>query len=162
VGDLAQLRDVSAPAALGDEAPTGSEGGVEAREEGVVVGDPVEDCIRERRVDRLIELELDQVGADHLGPLAERRPGALDHRRRGVDRHYAASWKPLEQHAGDPSAAAAGVEHGLVASQVEAIEHRAGHLDLRVGEAVVGRRVPVPDAAHSAVVTGPRRSRSRS
>ena len=72
--------------------------------------------------------------------------------------------QPLEQHAGDAARAAAGVEHGLVAAQLEAVEHGGGPLDVRTRDPVVGLRVPVAHLpAHvSAVVTGPPRSRSRS
>ena len=54
--------DVAGAAALGGEAAARPQRGVQAGEEALVVGDPVEGRGREDRVDGLVELELDQVG----------------------------------------------------------------------------------------------------
>ena len=47
----------------------------------LVVGDPVEDGVREHGVDRLVELERGQVGLEDGGAVAERRARLRDHRR---------------------------------------------------------------------------------
>ena len=78
---------------------------------------------------------------------AEASRAMLDHRRRGVDADHPALGQAVEQVAGDPSRAAAGVEHGLVAGEVEPLEHLEAPLLLRIGDPVVGRRVPVDAAA---------------
>ena len=72
-------------------------------------------------------------------PLARR----LDHRRRAVDGHHLAARQPLDQRRGHPAGAAAGVEHPLVAAQVEPVEHLPPHRLQRRRHPLVGRRVPV-------------------
>ena len=49
---------------------------------------------------------------------------------------------------GDPAGAAAGVEHGLVAAQLESLEDRLRPLLVRDGDALVARRVPLARAGH--------------
>ena len=51
--------------------------------------------------------------------------------------------QPLEQQRGDAAAAAAGVEHRLVALQLEPLEDLPRPLLLGIGDAVIGRGVPV-------------------
>jgi hypothetical protein len=138
---------------------------VEAGEEGVVIGNPVEDRVREDGVYRLVEHEVDEVRLDHLGPVAERVSRGRDHGRGRIDRDHPAVREPVEQHLRDTATAAAGVEHRLVPLEFQPVQDRTGPGDLRIRHAVVGGRVPIPrpDAGrHSAVVTGPVRSRPRS
>ena len=109
---------------------------------------------------------VEQVGDAQLDPVAELGQvlaGVLDHRRRGVDADHPALGQALAEQPRHPAAAAAGVEHGLVAAQVEPGEHLAPPLLLRVGDLVVGRARPSRPGrspAHSAVVTGPRSARA--
>ena len=64
----------------------------------------------------------------------------------------APSRQALEQHLGDPAAAAAGVEDGLVAAQAEPVDDALGPVDLRPRDAVVGPGVPVAGAGHRAQI----------
>ena len=169
-GDLqrrfVRRRDVARPSALRADPATGTQGGGEPREQRVVIVDPVEDGAREDRVDLLavVQAQPREIGEAHVGRRAgELLAGAGDHLPRAVDRDRAAARQALEDEPGDPARAAAGVEHGLVAAQLEAVEDRLrpGHVGVR--HPVVGVGVPRPTlAAHSAVVTGPCRSRSLS
>ena len=77
--------DVARAAALGGEAAAGLQRRVQAGEEALVVGDPVERRGREDRVDGLVELELDQVGGEGVDGVAEALAGLGDHRLAAVD-----------------------------------------------------------------------------
>src|SRR5206468_1712397 len=83
----------------------------------------------------------------------------VDHRGRGVDADDRTAREALQQELGYPPATAPGVEDGLIAAELEAVDDGQRPFLLDVRHAVVGRRVPVPMLnllAHSAVVTGPR------
>ena len=67
----------------------------------------------------------------------------LHHRRGRVDCHHVPAGQALEQHPRDPAGAASGVEHGLVALERQPLEHGPRPLDLRRGDTVIGRGVPV-------------------
>ena len=72
--------------------------GEQAREQPLVIEDPVEGGVGEDRVDRLGQLELEQVRDDQLDPVAEPLPRELgDHRRRGVDADHPPAGNPLEE-----------------------------------------------------------------
>ena len=79
----------------------------------------------------------------HVDGRAEPRARLLDHRRRAVDGDHLAAREPLEQRRRHPAGAAAGVEHALVAAQLEPVEHVATHRLERRRHALVGRGVPV-------------------
>ena len=66
--DRVEARDVARAAALRHQPAAGPQRGVQALEEALVVGHPVEDGVGEDGVDRLVELELGEVG------LRTRRP----------------------------------------------------------------------------------------
>ncbi len=93
-----------------------------------------------------------------LSPGLQRLPHLLDHRGRAVDGDHPAPRQALDQQPGDPAAAAAGVEHDLVAGQRQPVEDRPRPLFVRDRDAVVAARVPVAGRRvhQSAVVTGPR------
>jgi hypothetical protein len=110
------------------------------------------------------QAKLREVACADVRAVPKLGAGALDHVRRRVDGDHVPARQAVEQELRDAARATAGVEHGLVAAQLEAVEDLHRHLDERVGDAVVLVGVPVADRrAHaSAVVTGPLRSRSRS
>jgi hypothetical protein len=62
---------------------------VQVREEPLVVADPVERRRGEDRVNRLVQLQLEQVGAADVDLRREQRSRLLDHRGSGVDRDHA-------------------------------------------------------------------------
>ena len=136
----------------------------------VVVEDPVKRGRRDHGVDRLGQLELEQVAADHghaIGGQALAR--ALGHRDRAVDGDHVPARQPLEHHLGDAPGAGAGVEHGLIARQHEPLDDRGAPQLLRGGDAVVAVCVPVAGRhrgvryrIRSAVITHPRRRHRRS
>ena len=76
---------------------------------------------------RAVQLELGQVGGEHLDARPEPLARLRHHRRRAVDRDDLAARQPLEQRGRHAAGAAAGVEHALVAAQLEAVEHLAPH-----------------------------------
>ena len=76
LGGRLQRRDVAGAAALGDQPAAGLEHREQPREQPVVVGDPVEGGGREDRVDRAVELELEQVGDAHVGASPSRSRAA--------------------------------------------------------------------------------------
>ena len=106
--------------------------------------------------------QLGQVGDQRLVLGAQHRAHLLDHRRGAVDRDHAALGQPLDQHRGDAAAAAAGVEHGLVAAPAGAGRGSTAPTP-RAGPRRAGRS-PRPSrgarsaagSSQSAVVTGPR------
>ena len=149
--------------ALGHQPPAGPQRVEHAREQGVVVGHPVEDGVGEDGVDRLVEHELGQVGLEHGGARRVERLARLrDHRRRRVHRHHVPVRQALEQHLGHPAGAAAGVQHGLVALQRQ--PRPAPAPPTAPAGRRRARRCARPSRAlmPSAVVTGPERSRSAS
>ncbi len=160
LGRCLQRGDVAGAAALGDEAAAGHEQVEQPREQPLVVGDPVEGRGREDRVDRPVELKLQQIGDAQLGGVAQPLARGLDHRRRAVDRHHLAARQALEQRGGHPSGAAAGVENTLVAAEVEPVEHLASHRFERRRHPLVGRRVPVT-GRHTTVRYREQRDRAR-
>ncbi len=92
-------------------------------EQTVVIGDPVEGRRREDRVERLLELELEQVAHVQLGPVAETSSRRFDHRGRLVHTDHATARKALEQRLRHTARSAAGVEHRLIAVKLESLEH---------------------------------------
>ena len=147
----AQHVDIAFTATLRDEPATGAQRSVKPREQPLVIGDPVERRRREDRVDGLVVRQLEQVGAPHVGvrqPLARR----IDHRLRGVDGDHVPVGHTLDQRFGDPPGAAAGVEHRLIAAQLESFEYGEAERLHRAGDPVVALAVPcarlrhVPDA----------------
>jgi hypothetical protein len=144
-------RDVRPAAALGDQAASGRERAVDAREEGGMVAHPVERRGAEDEVGRPLERELEQVGFDEAHPARvageERPPRLREHARRAVDGEHAAGRQAVEQLGGEAAGAAAGVDRRLAAPERRLLVDRAQHLpapaDLRVGHPVVGRRVPL-------------------
>ena len=107
-----------------------------------MVADPVEGRGREDRVDRLFEPQLEQVLRERLDIVAEAFLCLLDHRAAAVDRDHRAVREPLEQLRGHAAGAAAGVEHALVAAQVQAVDDVARHRELGVRLPVVRGGVP--------------------
>ena len=158
--------DVALAAALGDQLPAGLQRGVQAANRRVVVGDPVEDRVREHGVDRLVELERGEIATGTPSRGRGQRLARLRHHRgRAVDGDHAAARQAVQQHARSraplPQPASSTVSSPR---SVEPLEHSRGPLRLRGGHAVVGAARPsrAAVAPHSAVVTGPDRSRSRS
>jgi hypothetical protein len=72
IGKLPERVDIPATAALGDELPAGPERAIQRREQRIVVVYPVERGVREDRVDRLGQVQLDQVLAQNHRPIAQR------------------------------------------------------------------------------------------
>ena len=139
--------DVALAAALRDEPAAGLERGEQVLEEAVVVGDPVEGRGREDRVDGRLEHELGEVGDADVDARPEPLARLGDHRGRAVDRDHLAARQPLQQRRRHAARAAAGVEHALVAAQLEAVEHLAAHRLQRRRDALVGLGVPVARAS---------------
>jgi hypothetical protein len=139
--------DVADAAALRDEPAARTQNGRQVPEQRVVVGDPMEGGRREDRIDVAVDAErLSEVGDDILDPAAEGgKPLAcrLDHRRRPVQRDDPPTGESACQQLGHPAAPAAGIEHALVAVEWQAIEDRGAPARLRIGDTIVGPRVPV-------------------
>ncbi len=126
--------DVAGAAALRREPAAGLQRRVQAGEQPLMVGDPVERRRREDRVHRLVELELDQVRG-------ERRDAALaglgHHRLAAVDGDHRPIGNALDDECRDPAGAAAGVEDPLVALEIEAVDDIARHRGQGVRHPVV-------------------------
>ena len=108
-----------------------------------------------------LELELGQVGdqvARRRSPSALAR--LLDHRGGAVDGDHAALGQALDQHRGDPAAAAAGVEHASRRRAARAGRGpRSRPLLLGIGDPVVGLRRPSRGPA--SIAAHPQRRRHR-
>jgi hypothetical protein len=115
VGRLAEGFDVALAAALGHEPAARREQPAQTCEQPLVIGDPVEGGVGERGIDRLGQLELDQVLAQDGRLVAECLARVLDHRRSHVDRVHASLRHPVGHERGHPPRPAAGVENDLVA-----------------------------------------------
>ncbi len=106
-------RDVARAAALRHQAPAGRERREQAREEALVVEDPVEGGRRHDQVDRRLDLQLQQVALAHAHPggqVGQLARGLGDHPGRAVDRLDGPPRDPLGDDPRHPSGAAAGVE----------------------------------------------------
>ena len=89
-----------------------------------------------------LQLELEQVGDAHVDVGAEPLAGGGDHRGRLVDRDHPPARQPLDQRLGDAARPAAGVEHALVAVELQPVEHGEPERLHRAGDAVVAASVP--------------------
>ena len=119
---------------------------MQAAEHRRVVGNPVKDSVAEDPIHLVRQRKLLQAGLHKLNPLAEAGeplPCLLQHLRRGIQRHHRARRHPAQQLFGQPPAAAPCVQHPLAALQRQRLQHSHPPLELRVGEIVVGRRVPI-------------------
>jgi hypothetical protein len=102
----------------------------------------------EHRIDGLLERQRQEVGLPHVDGGRQQRARLLDHGRRGVDRDHVPAREAGIQLLRDLARAAAGVEHRLVAFQLEPVEHLDAHSGDRVREAFVGGGVPVARLRH--------------
>ena len=131
-------------AALGDELAARPQRGVQAREQPLVVFDPVEGRIESR-----IASNGWRDFRARPGRRRTPRPGyraarmlLVDHHLAAVDRDQRAVRDPREQLLGDAAGAAARVEHALVPAEVEPVHDVPRHRGLRVGHPVVGGGIP--------------------
>ena len=136
--------DVALAAALGDSRPPGRARRTGARR-ALVVGDPVEDRVREGGVDGLVERELGEVWLEDGRALAgEGLAGVLDHRRapsRPPRRAHRAAGRAAARSRGRCRSRRRAPSRGRAAAAASSTG--LGHLHLRVGDAVVAGRVPV-------------------
>ena len=150
-GDLLQcrvdVRQLTLPATVGGEPPSGARGRGEVGEEQVVVGDPVERSDAHHRVDRLVDRQrLGEVSHDEVHTIGVRGKAflrALDHLAGSVQADQAYARPPLQQGLPVASRPAAGVEDGLVPVQPHPVQNPLAPPDVGEGEAVVRRRVPL-------------------
>ena len=123
--------------------PPGAQRRVQPREQPLVVGDPVERRGREDRVERRSRARARAGRADaHVGAGQSRSRAAST-----IDCEASAaitcpSRQALDQRLRDPARAAAGVEHGLIAAQLQPAEHFQAERLHRAGDPVVARSVP--------------------
>jgi hypothetical protein len=150
LGVPAQHVDVALSPALRDELPARAQRGVQAREQAIVIGDPVKRRRRQDRVDRLLQLDLQQVSHAHVDARQTLACG-VDHRLRGVYGDRTPTRQALDQQLRDPPRAAAGVEHGLVAAQLQPLQHLASERLHRPGDAVIAAAVPFSRLRHTSV-----------
>ena len=125
------------------EPPARLEDSEQAREQAVVIGDPVERRGRDDRVDGLLHLELQQVGHAHVDALRQPPSRLLDHRGRADDRDHPAPRQPFCEHRRHPSGPAARVDDRLVAVQAQPPQHIATHRLERRAQPLIGGGVPV-------------------
>ena len=146
-GVAVEFGDVPRSPALDDQLRSRTHVRCEPVKEPVVVVNPVKDGIGEDRVHIGVEIEPGQIAADQRGAVAQHLASLGDHRLRRVDPDHPACGDQLQQPRGDPAAAAAGVEQGFIAAELEALHDLLGPARLDLGDPVVGTRVPVGDPA---------------
>ena len=95
---------------------------MQAREQALVIGDPVEGGGREHCIHRALQIQLQQIQLAYVSIGSETLAGGCDHGGRGVYGDHAPPWQALDQCLCHPARAAAGVEHGLIAAQLQARE----------------------------------------
>ena len=119
---------------------------MQAAEHRRVVRNPVKDGVAENPIHLVRQFKILQAGLDKLNPFAKSReplPRLRQHLRRKIQRNHCARRQPAQQFFGQPPAAAPCVQHPLVASQFQSLQHGHSPLELRIGEIVVGHRIPV-------------------
>ena len=136
--------DVPGAATLGEEPAGGGHDRVEAIEQRLVVVDPVEGRVGEDDVDGLGKLELQQVLTQEGRAVPELLPRMGHHRRGGVDSVHAAARHQFGDQRGDSPRARPGIEHDLIAVQVQPVQLLLSPGQLRSRDAVIGGGVPVP------------------
>jgi len=139
----AQLGDVALSPALGAQSPTASQRGVQATEQCLVIGNPVERGGRQDRIDRLVQLHLQQIRSADVRIGAQPLTGGGDHRLGHIHSDHPAVRQPLHQRLGDPARTAAGVEHRLIAGERQPVEHCLAQRLHRPGDPVIALAVPV-------------------
>ena len=156
--DLAQRRldrgDVAGAPALCRQLSAGPQDGRQVREQRVVVGDPVEGRRRQDRVHRRRHRQrFLQVGHQVLHPVvAEPSTRLLHHRDRTVQRHHRAAREPVAQHLRHLAGSAAGIQHALVAPEVQPSQYRLAPRRHGDRQAVVAGGVPI--SRHHRKATG--------
>ena len=124
---------------------------MDAREQPIVIVQPVKCGGAEDRVDGDVRDERREVGADEGHAVTELRqapPCLLDHVRRAIDRDDVPARQPLREDAGEPTAAAARVDHRLSSFERKTLEDAKSPRELRIGEALVGLGIPFVRCAH--------------
>jgi hypothetical protein len=87
-----------------------------------------------------------QIGVHERDPIAERREPStcrLEHRGRAVQRHDPSAREPSGEELGHASRTAPSVQDGLVAVELEPIDHLRTPPVLRVGDPIVGLGIPL-------------------
>ena len=139
---IEQALEVGASAALGDEPAARPERPVDAREQAVVIEDPMK---RGRAVDGiecLDERQRSPVAAHEHGSLTAVLAGFVHHRRGPIESHDDTS-RPDGDFFRQTSGAAPEIENALVGPRVQAVEDFAPPAKLGVRKPVIARRVPV-------------------
>ena len=138
-------RDVALAAALGDEPPAGTQRREQAGEQRGR-GRRSSGTSRSRGSRRRRRSSSSSARSATTTSTRSPQPpaGLVHHRGRAVDRDHLSGGQALEQRGGHAPGAAAGVEHALVAAQLEAVEHVAPHRLERRRDPLVRGRVPVP------------------
>ena len=146
LGELVRALQVRAAAALRVQRPAGSQRREDAREERGMILDPVERRRAEHQVGPAGKRQVRQRHLHERDARAEHRPqvGARRHQHvpRAIDRDQPPARQPLHQLAGQPAAAAAGVDGALVAVHRQAVQ------DLLSPAAFAGRK-PCGTTPHS-------------
>jgi hypothetical protein len=142
-----QAREIGAASALSDEPSAGLERAVDADEQSVVVVDPVESGGAEDPISNGFEIQLSHIGAEDLHAIAEPRrekvASAIDHIFGKIAGEDGAFRETLGEFSGEAAGAAAGVENGFVAAQLDAVENLEAPAELWIGDGVVGGGVPL-------------------
>src|SRR5262249_1091429 len=136
-----------AAAALSDEPAAGFERAENAGEKRVVVVNPMKGGGGEDTVGDSVELEVSHVSGKDLDAIAELRrqkiSGGVDHILGEATGQDFAWREALGEFCGEAAGAAAGVENGFVAAQLDAFEDLESPAKLRIGNGVVSGGVPL-------------------
>ena len=144
--------------ALRDQPSSRRQRAMDAREQLVVVANPMERGGAEHRIEPVHEWQMRGVASDQMNgdtviihaagtsrrtPLRETRPRFSQHRPRHVEADHHAVTHRAGKPFREPSAAASQVEDSFPRPWTQLVEHPNAPRKLRVGESVVGFSVPV-------------------
>src|SRR6266480_3563465 len=100
----------------------------------------------EDAVELPLEWQVQHIAANELHPAAEIgfevSTSCIDHVLGEIERHHTPAGQSLQEIAGQPAGAAAGVEKNFISTQGNASEHFLSPADLRRGDFVVNGGVP--------------------
>src|SRR5688500_407478 len=136
-------RQICTAASLRHQASAEPEHAVDLREQTFVIRHPVKGGGAEHRVERSAKRQRGSVGVDELRAVAKMPEGFAEHRRRAIEPDDEQAGGASCQFGRQPAGAATDIQDAFAGSGGQTLQHTKTPGTLRVGEAVVPRRIPI-------------------